>query len=89
MGLFGLTNPFDELIEKATSENSLGEDWATILHVCDKINSTENGVRDSLKSIKTRLLSSNQRISNAAVVLHGGFQKRKKLQKKSHILIAC
>lgn len=69
MGLFGLTNPFDELIEKATSENSLGEDWAVILHVCDKINSTENGVRDSLKSIKTRLLSSNQRISNAAVVL--------------------
>jgi len=41
MGLFGLTNPFDELIEKATSENSLGEDWAVILHVCDKINSTD------------------------------------------------
>merc|ERR1712048_789727 len=69
MGLFGLTNPFDEIIEKATSENNLGEDWALILHVCDQINSTENGVRDSLKSIKTRLLNSNQRTSNAAVVL--------------------
>ena len=79
MGLFGLTNPFDELIEKATSENSLGEDWAVILHVCDKINSTENGVRDSLKSIKTRLLSSNQRISNAAVVLHGVSEKNSQI----------
>ena len=69
MGLFGLTNPFDELIEKATSEDSLGEDWQIILLVCDKINSAENGVRDSLKSLKTRLLNSNQRISNAAVVL--------------------
>ena len=69
MGLFGLTNPFDELIEKATSADNLGEDWQIILLVCDKINSTENGVRDSLKSLKTRLLNSNQRISNAAVVL--------------------
>jgi signal transducing adaptor molecule len=34
----GPTNPYDELVNKATDENLASENWDVNLQICDKVN---------------------------------------------------
>nr|XP_046161325.1 target of Myb protein 1-like isoform X1 [Oncorhynchus gorbuscha] len=50
------TTPVGQRIEYATSSRLQSEDWALNMDICDIINETEEGPRDSYKAIKKRIV---------------------------------
>ncbi|CAG03295.1 unnamed protein product, partial [Tetraodon nigroviridis] len=56
--LFGnpFSTPVGQRIERATSGLLQSEDWALNLEICDIINETEDGPRDSVKAIRRRIV---------------------------------
>jgi hypothetical protein len=55
--------PFDEAISKATDENLVGEDWAAIMEVCDRVtNDAANGSKDVTQSLIKRLAHRNANV---------------------------
>ncbi|XP_021481027.2 target of Myb protein 1 isoform X1 [Oncorhynchus mykiss] len=50
------TTPVGQRIEYATSSSLQSEDWALNMDICDIINETEEGPRDSYKAIKKRIV---------------------------------
>ncbi|XP_045602870.2 signal transducing adapter molecule 1 isoform X1 [Procambarus clarkii] len=69
MGIFSASSPFDQVVEKATSEKNTSEDWGQIMDICDRVKESNVGPRDCLKSIAKRLNSENPRIVLQAVTL--------------------
>ncbi|OWR46087.1 signal transducing adapter molecule 1 like protein [Danaus plexippus plexippus] len=48
MGIFGTSSPFDQDVERATSENNTSEEWGLILEICDRAGSGPAAARDCL-----------------------------------------
>lgn len=68
MPLFG-QNQFDKLVEKATNEANVTEDWQSILECCDYINAQQSRPLECLRSILKRLSHSHPNVSIQAVIL--------------------
>lgn len=68
MPLFG-QNQFDKLVEKATNEANVTEDWQSILECCDHINAQQSRPLECLRSILKRLSHNHPNVSIQAVIL--------------------
>ncbi|KZS07148.1 Signal transducing adapter molecule 1 [Daphnia magna] len=69
MGIFSGSSPFDQDVEKATDEKNMGDNWETILDVCDKVKAITTGPKDCLRAIIKRLYHQNPHVAKQAVIL--------------------
>ncbi|XP_014291611.1 signal transducing adapter molecule 1 [Halyomorpha halys] len=69
MGIFSNSSPFDNDVEKATSENNTSEEWGVIMEICDKVGSSSVNAKDCLRSIVKRLHSPDPHVVLQAVTL--------------------
>ncbi|KAL1743024.1 hypothetical protein HDZ31DRAFT_9169, partial [Schizophyllum fasciatum] len=57
------TNPYDDLVNKATDENLTSENWEIILNLCDKVTDEgPEGARGALASLLKRLVHRNPNV---------------------------
>lgn len=68
MPLFGQSQ-FDKLVEKATSESNVTEDWQSILECCDYINAQQARPIEYLRCIMKRMNHAHPNISIQAIIL--------------------
>lgn len=68
MPIFG-QNQFDKLVEKATNETNVSEDWQSILECCDYINAQQSRPLECLRSILKRMSHIHPNVSIQAVIL--------------------
>lgn len=68
MPLFGQSQ-FDKLVEKATKENNVTEDWQSILECCDYINAQQTRPLEYLRSIMKRMNHPHPNVSIQAIIL--------------------
>lgn len=68
MPIFG-ANQFDKLVEKATNESNIAEDWQSILECCDYINAQQTRPIEFLRSILKRMSHNHPNVSIQAVIL--------------------
>eukprot|EP00051_Salpingoeca_urceolata_P033527 m.21100 g.21100 ORF g.21100 m.21100 type:complete len:476 (-) comp6333_c0_seq1:194-1621(-) len=72
MPFFSATNPYDEKVDRATSEKNVGENWQRIMEICDDVSRGDAAAaRYALKSISRRLQDRNAWIQLQALTLLG------------------
>jgi len=68
MPIFGQSQ-FDKLVEKATNESNVTEDWQSIMECCDFINAQQSRPLECLRSILKRMSHSHPNVSIQAIIL--------------------
>lgn len=68
MPIFG-ANQFDKLVEKATNESNIAEDWQSIVDCCDYINAQQTRPLDCLRSVLKRMSHNHPNVSIQAVIV--------------------
>ncbi|KAG8802765.1 ESCRT-0 subunit protein hse1, partial [Serendipita sp. 399] len=59
----GATNPYDEIVVKATDENQTSENWEILLNLCDKVSEEgEQGARNVIAALLKRLTHRNANV---------------------------
>ncbi|KAG6331937.1 hypothetical protein ID866_7151 [Astraeus odoratus] len=68
--------PYDDLVAKATDENLTGEDWETILNLCDKVQDDgEQGARNAIAALLKRLAHRSPNVQLYALSLAESLSK--------------
>ncbi|CAH2067733.1 unnamed protein product, partial [Iphiclides podalirius] len=55
MGIFTTSSPFDQDVERATSENNTNEEWGLIMEICDRAGASSQSARECLRAVMRRL----------------------------------
>ncbi|KAG9309911.1 hypothetical protein JVU11DRAFT_9943 [Chiua virens] len=72
----GQTNPYDDIVAKATDENLTGENWEVVLNVCDKVQDDgESGARNVIASVIKRLAHRSPNVQLYALSLAESLSK--------------
>ncbi|KAG6374792.1 hypothetical protein JVT61DRAFT_4170 [Boletus reticuloceps] len=72
----GQTNPYDDIVVKATDENSTSENWEVILNLCDKVQEErELGARNVIASVNKRLAHRSPNVQLYALSLAESLSK--------------
>ncbi|XP_046961716.1 signal transducing adapter molecule 1 [Vanessa cardui] len=69
MGIFGTSSPFDQDVERATSENNTSEEWGLILEICDRAGANATNARDCLRAVLRRLGHADPHVQMHAATL--------------------
>ncbi|XP_072937263.1 signal transducing adapter molecule 1 [Epargyreus clarus] len=69
MGIFGTSSPFDQDVERATSENNTSEEWGLILEICDRAGASAAAARDCLRAVLRRLAHADPHVQVHAATL--------------------
>ncbi|KAH6867742.1 hypothetical protein BKA70DRAFT_1132639 [Coprinopsis sp. MPI-PUGE-AT-0042] len=66
----GATNPYDEIVVKATDENQTSENWEVILNLCDKVvDEGQEGSHNAVAALIKRLAHRNANVQLYALTL--------------------
>ncbi|GBP20605.1 Signal transducing adapter molecule 1 [Eumeta japonica] len=69
MGIFSNASPFDQDVEKATSENNTAEEWGLIMEICDRAGASSTSAKDCLRSVLRRLAHPDPHVALQAITL--------------------
>ncbi|RUP45888.1 hypothetical protein BC936DRAFT_147613, partial [Jimgerdemannia flammicorona] len=68
--MFARSNPYDDIVTNATSENLTSENWELILNVCDKVSrGPPDAARDVVQAVQKRLTSRNANVQLYSLTL--------------------
>ncbi|XP_060802118.1 signal transducing adapter molecule 1 [Amyelois transitella] len=69
MGIFGNSSPFDQDVERATSENNTHEEWGLILEICDRAGASPQAAKECLRAVLRRLAHPDPHVQVHAATL--------------------
>ncbi|XP_068621295.1 signal transducing adapter molecule 1 [Battus philenor] len=69
MGIFTTSSPFDQDVERATSENNTSEEWGLIMEICDRAGASAASARDCLRAVLRRLAHADPHVQVHAATL--------------------